>query len=580
VSTANVRHVSAYLGLLGLSSFLFLWGIWSYPLSDPDAGMYADIGSQMAQSGDWITPRFNGLRYLEKPPLLYWLIALTYRLTGPSEWGAHLWPAVAGIAGVVLTYTIGNALFGGTVGLLASLVLATNIGYVVFARVISTDLLFTLWLSLTCFAFLQGYHRLGRHWLPLGYISMGLAIMTKGVIGLVLPSLIILTFLALSKDLPALKRMGLWWGLPLALGLALPWHVAVAVRHEGFFSFYVIDNHLLRFLGQRAFVEDDVPLSFLGFLGATLTLLGPWSLFVPAALKHSASRLRASGRQSHMVRFLLLWVGLIVGFFALSPLKLEHYGLPAFPAVALLLGLFWHDALQGKVRLSLWILLPLMALCLASAVLVTRILDLEPLIELSFATDVYSRMVQVQGESFAAPLVSQLGPLFQWGGILLALGGVTTLLCWLCGARRLALGCWAAMAVLLLALVGQMLMLIAELRSTKPVAAMILPRLGPNDLVIHEGPLENSAGLTFYTGQRVHVVDGRRGDLDFGSRFPEAAGMFLEAEDVRQLWSGSQRIFFVTDRPLECSALRLIEPTARHLVGREGRRWLLSNRAE
>ena len=86
----------------------------------------------------------------------------------PWEWGAHLWPAVAGIAGVVLTYTIGNALFGGTVGLLASLVLATNIGYVVFARVISTDLLFTLWLSLTCFAFLQGYHRLGRHWLPLG----------------------------------------------------------------------------------------------------------------------------------------------------------------------------------------------------------------------------------------------------------------------------------------------------------------------------------------------------------------------------------------------------------------------------
>jgi 4-amino-4-deoxy-L-arabinose transferase-like glycosyltransferase len=580
MSVAKARRLCAGVGLLGLSILLFLWGIWSYPLSDPDAGMYADIGARMAQSGDWITPRFNGLRYLEKPPLLYWLIALTYRLTGPSEWGAHLWPALSGVAGVILTYVIGKTLFGAAAGLWAGLVLATNIGYVVFARVISTDLLFTLWLSLTCFAFLQAYHGQGRLWLPLGYVSMGLAIMTKGVIGIALPGLIILAFLALSKDLPALKRLGLWWGLPLALGLALPWHVIVAVRHEGFFGFYVVDNHLLRFLGQRAFVEDDVPLSFLGFLGATLTLLGPWSLFLPAALRCSPIHLRAAGRHGPAALFLLLWAGLIVGFFAFSPLKLEHYGLPAFPALALLLGLFWHDVWQGKVRLSFWMVSPLIALCLASLALATRAFDLEPVIELSFATDVYSRMVQVQGESLAVPLVSRLAPLFQWSGIVLCLGGVMALLYWHRRAPRLALGWFTAMAVLLLALIGQMLVVIAEFRSAKPIAALILPRLGPDDLLIHEGPLENSAGLTFYTGRLVYVVDGRRGDLDFGSRFPEAAGMFLEADEVRQLWSSSRRIFFVTDRPPEHSALRLTEPTARYLVGREGRRWLLTNRTE
>jgi hypothetical protein len=98
--------------------------------------------------------------------------------------------------------------------------------------------------------------------------------------------------------------------------------------------------------------------------------------------------------------------------------------------------------------------------------------------------------------------------------------------------------------------------------------------------LVHEGPLENSAGLPFYTGQQVLIVDGRRGDLDFGSRFPEAAGMFLAAEELPRLWSGARRLFFVTDRPWDQSALRLIEPAGRHLLGREGRRWLLTNRAE
>jgi hypothetical protein len=580
VSPAKGWHVGLCLGLLGLSSLLFLWGIWSYPLSDPDAGMYADIGWRMAQSGDWITPRFNGLRYLEKPPLLYWLIALTYRLAGPSAWGAHLWPALSGVAGVFLTYVIGKTLFDATVGLAAGLVLATTVGYVVFARVVSTDLLFTLLLSLSCFAFLQGYRGRGRRWLLLGYVSMGLAVMTKGVIGIALPSLIALAFLALRRDLRALGKLGVWWGLPLALGIALPWHVLVAVRHEGFFSFYVIDNHLLRFLGRRAFVEDDVPLSWVGFLGATMTLFGPWSLMLPAAIRNSLSPLRALGHERQALLLLQLWAGLIVGFFALSPLRLEHYGLPAFPALALLLGVFWGDVWQKGRRLSWWTVPPLVALALSALLLATRAIDVEPMIALSFATDVYSRMVQGRGESLAGPLVSRLAPLFQWSGIVLFLGGVLTLIGWLRQAPRLAWGCFATAAVLLLAVIGAMLGLIAEFRSTQPIAGLILQRLGPDDLLVHEGPLENSAGLPFYTGQQVLIVDGRRGDLDFGSRFPEAAGMFLAAEELPRLWSGARRLFFVTDRPWDQSALRLIEPAGRHLLGREGRRWLLTNRAE
>jgi len=128
--------------------------------------------------------------------------------------------------------------------------------------------------------------------------------------------------------------------------------------------------------------------------------------------------------------------------------------------------------------------------------------------------------------------------------------------------------------------IGQVYQLTAEFRSVAPLAIRILERLGGDDLLVHEGPLENSAGLPFYTGRQVHVVDGRRGDLHFGSRFPEAKGLFLSGEELGGLWQGRRRLFFVTDRPVDESVLRLITPQTRYLIGREGGRWLFTNRPE
>ena len=479
-----------------------------------------------------------------------------------------------------MTFLIGRAAFGPKTALLAGLILATNVGYFVFARVISTDLLFACFLALTLFAFMQSYCGRGKGWNLLLYLAMGLAIMTKGVIGMLLPGLIVMAFLALTRDLSALRRVGAWWGIPLALGIALPWHVAVAARHEGFLSFYVLDNQILRFLGQRAFVEDDVPLSLPAFLLATCTLFGPWSLFLPAALRDSAADLRALTARGKAVLFALLWAGLIVFFFALSPLKLEHYGLPAFPALALLVGHFWDGLLQRESRPSLWFCIPLVALSIPSLLLGIGAFSLDHAIEVSFSTDVYARMVHEQGESFSSPLLQQLIPLFQGSGIVLFLGGVTTLLLMLCRAPRIAFGCFAITTILVLGFVGKMLAVVSEYRSVKPLAALILHRIGPDDLVFHEGPLENSAGLAFYTARPIHVVNGRRGDLEFGSRFPEAEGLFWEEEEVLRLWPGTRRILLVTDRPPEQSVLRLMPPQVRHLIGHEGRRWLYTNGTE
>ena len=568
------------IGVVLLAAGLLLWGVWAWPLSDPDAGMYADIGARMAASGDWITPRFNDLRYLEKPPLLYWLIASAYRLAGPSEWGAHLWPALAAVAGVALTVGIGRATFGTSVGLPAGLILATTIGYVVYSRVVSTDLLFTSFMSLALFAFWQGYRGHGWGWSLLLYVSIGLAVMTKGVIGVALPGLIVLVFLAFSGEIFALKRLGLWWGIPLVLAIALPWHLRVAILHADFFRFYVIDNHVLRFLGQRTFVEDDVPLSLTAFLLATVTLFGPWSVFLPAALRNIVDRLRASTPERQTCLFLLIWSGIILLFFALSPLKLEHYGLPAFPALAICIAHYWRDCVRTGLKRSVWFFIPLSGLILPSLLLATRAIPLDSAVETMFSTDVYSRMGEAQGGSYAIQLLDELIPLFQSGGVVLCLGAVSTLVFAIRQSLRIALGCFAVMAILLQGVIGQVYQLTAEFRSAAPLATRILERLHGDDLIIHEGPLENSAGLTFYTGRRVHVVDGQRGDLHFGSRFPEATGLFLGGEDLARLWQDRQRIFFVTERPTDESVLRLVTPQTRHLIGHEGRRWLFTNRPE
>jgi 4-amino-4-deoxy-L-arabinose transferase-like glycosyltransferase len=563
-----------------LAAGLLLWGVWAWPLSDPDAGMYADIGARMAVSGDWITPRFNDLRYLEKPPLLYWLIASAYRLAGPSEWGAHLWPALAAVVGVALTVGIGRATLGPSVGLPAGLILATTIGYVVYSRVVSTDLLFTGFMSLALFAFWQRYRGHGWGWSLLLYVSIGLAVMTKGVIGVALPGLIVVVFLAVSGELWALKRLGLWWGVPLALAIALPWHLHVAILHADFLRFYVVDNHVLRFLGQRAFVEDDVPLSLPAFLLATATLFGPWSIFLPAALRDAVDRLREPSPERQACLFLILWGGIILLFFALSPLKLEHYGLPAFPALAICIAHYWRDCVRTGPKRSGWFFIPLSALILPSLLLATRAIPLGSAVETMFSTDVYSRMGEVQGDSYAIALLDELMPLFQSGGVVLCLGAISTLLCAIRRSLRPALGCFAAMAILLQGVVGQVYQLTAEFRSVAPLATQILERLHDDDLIVHEGPLENGAGLTFYTGRQVHVVDGQRGDLHFGSRFPEAMGLFLGGEDLARLWQDRQRIFFVTDRSPDESVLRRITPQTRHLIGYEGRRWLFTNRPE
>src|SRR5437763_7488590 len=323
----------ADLALLMALSLPFLFLKLGMPLLDPDEGLYASIAQEMLRRGDWVIPHVNGLPYLEKPPLYFWLTAGTMWLVGPAEWAVRLWSALATLGAVLLAWRIGRRLYGARGGLLAGLALATVVGNALYVRKASTDQLFVFCLALAMYGFLRDVERpdLKRTRFLLFYVGAALGVLAKGFLGLIFPLLIFGVGLAVARGL-TWRELNFAPGAALFLLIAAPWHVLAAWRSPTLFEFYVLDNHLLRFLNARRFVEDDVPISTLGFLVVSFLWAFPWGVFVlarPAPAPSPAAPWRP---------VIAIWALVIVALFSLSRFKHEYYALPASPPVAALVG--------------------------------------------------------------------------------------------------------------------------------------------------------------------------------------------------------------------------------------------------
>src|SRR6266403_1514431 len=412
--------------LLLAVSVPFLFAKLGMPLLDPDEGLYAAIAREMLTRGDWVIPHVNGIPYLEKPPLYFWLTALTFQLFGPSEWATRLWSAISALGTVLLTWRIGRRLYGAPAGLMAGVVMVSVVGNALYVRRASTDQLFVFCLTLAMYGFLRDAERpdRGRARFLLFYVGAALAVLAKGFIGLVFPVLIV------GLGLVAVRRLG-WRELNLVRGavvfaaLAVPWHALVAWRSPMLFNFYVVDNHLLRFLNARRYVEDDVPSSTLAFLVASFLWAFPWSVFVLARQEPDRSA------QARWRVVPVIWLGAIVGLFALSRFKHEYYALPAFPALAVLVGAAWTSGrdigrwlaigLVGCGAVGLWALWAGAGLTPAQA--------LGGLAELN----AYYRILRDQGVPFPFASPRPFGALLQALGLVLLVGWGFATLCWLRG---------------------------------------------------------------------------------------------------------------------------------------------------
>lgn len=341
------RHLFVLLSLL----ILVWFGALDYrKLVLTDEGRYAEIPREMVASGDWVTPRLNDLKYFEKPPLQYWTTATAYTVFGEHQWTARLWTALTGFLGVLLVGYTGMRLFGREAGLYAALICASSGLYVLMGNLNTLDMGVTFFMTLGICTLLIAQQDGQPRWMLLAWAALALAVLSKGLMGLVLPGAALFLYSLLNRDVRVWLRMHWLGGMGVFLLLAVPWFVLVMRANPEFFDFFFIHEHFERFTskvhGRYQPWHYFIPILLLGML--------PWTLLMFDALRTAWKQGRAKVFSAH--RFLLVWVVFIYLFFSISDSKLPSYLLPMLPALALLMG---GHLVQITPRRLFWLLAPL-----------------------------------------------------------------------------------------------------------------------------------------------------------------------------------------------------------------------------
>ncbi|MEO7500764.1 MAG: glycosyltransferase family 39 protein [Casimicrobiaceae bacterium] len=308
-------------------------------LQHPDEGRYAEIAREMLASDDWVTPRLNGLKYFEKPPLQYWLTAASYKAFGVDEWTARLPAALAGWLAVFIVGYAGMRIASPAAGAYAGVVLAGMVWHFGIAHMLTLDATLSFWLGGALAAFLVAQRaaappREHRAFMLIAWVAIAGAVMTKGLVGLVIPGGSLVIYSLCTRDFALWRRLELAWGALLLVALTAPWFAVVSNRNPEFAQFFFIHEHFQRFLTTTHRRTGGwwyfIPLLVVGLL--------PWlGMFALAALRGWRDAPRDANGFSWL-RFCLVWIAFVFVFFSLSGSKLPSYILPLFPAAALVVG--------------------------------------------------------------------------------------------------------------------------------------------------------------------------------------------------------------------------------------------------
>jgi len=570
------------LGVAVVAAALFLSGLGAGPFVDPPEGFHTEIAREMLARGDFVTPRLNAVRYFDKPPLLYWLISLSSAVAGPTPFAARMWSALAAVGVAGLTAYVGMLLGGPRVGLLAGLMSAANMGIFLFGRFVKPDLAFIFCIVLAYAGFVLAYLGRGRWPLALFYASLGLATVAKDVLGALGPVVTIGVFFWLTRERP-LRPWVPWWGVAIFCAVALPWYAFVEWHNRGFLWYTIVDNHVLNLVRQRAFPDEDVPLGGLEFLMVTTIAFLPWILAVPAGVVRIARASRASATERLWLLF-AIWAGVVIGFFALAPFKLPHYGLPAFPALALIAARAWDDSISaapGAVRPRALLGPVLVVFVLVTAALAAAWAGLLPTPRGAMtAVDVTARNLAARGQAVAEGSVTAFVGAIRAALLVFLVGTIA-----LAGAlwrRAATVGIAVALATVLgfLPIAGNGAAEFARIRSARPIAEALVARVTPGDLVMHEGALENSGSVLLRLTVPIHVVDGLQSNLAYGATFAEARDIFWDALRARQAWAKPGRHFLISIVSPERSVVRAFPPDRVHLLVDRGGRRLYSSQPD
>jgi len=335
IRRSSALNPGAILLLVLIYSLLWFGTLNYRHLIPSDEGRYAEMAREMLVTGDWITPRYNGYKYFEKPPLQIWATATAFQVFGIGEWQARLWTGLTGFLTILFIGFTGARLYSARAGWLGALVLASSPMWVISGHMNSLDMGLSAFLVMALCSLLlsQSYESktTSRNWMWACWVLMALATLSKGVIGVAIPGMVFVVYSITAWDWRIWKRLHLISGTALFLLITAPWFILVAERNSEFLQFFFIHEHLQRFTetahSRTGPIYYFIPLLLIGFL--------PWLAQIPGAIS-LAWKERSSQFSSGWL--LVCWFAVIMGFFSLSQSKLPGYIIPVFPALAMLVG--------------------------------------------------------------------------------------------------------------------------------------------------------------------------------------------------------------------------------------------------
>jgi 4-amino-4-deoxy-L-arabinose transferase-like glycosyltransferase len=592
--TATLRYASSSLGLiLLLWTAIYFAGIFTPPLLDDVDTVHAEAAREMVLRNDWVTLHTDGIRYLEKAPLMYWAVAASYEVFGIHDWSTRL-PLMLGVLALLLaTYALGTRAYGERGGLCSAAVLATCLGPYIFTRFQIPDIVVGLWMALSAYFFLLSLEEeRPSRWVCWGFAATcALNVLTKSLIGLVFPLGAIFLYLLLTGNFRHIFRLRLFSSTLVFLAIAAPWHILAALRNpsqgavRGFLWFYFVNEQFLRYVNKRVPPGyDTVPL--LIFWGLAALWLAPWTVFLPQSLKQIPLRWReirghlTSAQRASL--FFFLWVLVIVGFFSFST-RQEYYTIPAVPALALLIGGWLAKEASSNSesragRISSWVLF--VVVVIGSVVGIMLLFSSRSPAPGADLADLLRKNPQEYDLSLGHFLdltpeaLGMFRPQLIGAVVLLFVGAAANL--WLRYRRKPEYGnmLLAAMMIGLLTCVHAAFATFSPVLTSQQLAVAIGKHYQPGDVVVIDGPYHEASTLNFYLRVPVQVLHEPSGNLWYGSQFPDAPHVYETQDSFVQLWNGTATVFLWTgqDTPEELSGL------PRHFLARSGGKSVFTNR--
>ncbi len=581
-----------YFIVLAIAAAVYAGCIISPPslMDDVDA-VQAQIARNMLTSGDWVTPRLDGVVYLEKAPLIYWLIAICFAIFGVHDWAARIPVVLSALALAWITAAFGTWAFGRRAGMYAGICISTCLGLWLFTRILIPDVTLTACIALSMWAFLRALDEEESHprlWALVMAASLGLSLLMKSLIGVVFPCGTAVIYLAVTRRLfvaDTWRRLRPFSGALVALAIAAPWHVLATLRnppyfdftmhsaageYHGFLWFFFINEQLLRFLNLRYPRDYDTMPRWFFWLGHFAWLF-PWSVYFPAVARLN---FRWNGRAGRVRFVALLWTAVILVFFTFSTTQ-EYYSMPCYPALALLLGsaMAEENVWIRRATRVLAVVLAVAALTTVSLYVMSRPYSAPGDISQALASNpaAYKLSLGHMGDLTIKSFAYLRTPLLV-ASIALLLGAIGTM--FFDGQR--AFFAAALMAALFFQAARLAMVAFDPYLSSRPLAEAL--NRAPAGQLIVDHHYYTFSSIFFYTGRGALLLNGRFHNLVYGSYAPDAPNVFINDEQWSKMWRSSSPYYIVVSGEEEPRLEKLVGRERLHVVAESGGKFLFANR--